>query len=66
MIATYSMEFRQCPDFWVLVGATLGIAAYVQAFTVIIVLLTFTRCGWAKKIGQTVAVTNTNQPNYDF
>ena len=57
MLATYSMEFRQCPDFWVLVGATLGIAAYVQAFTVIIVLLTFTRCGWAEKIGQTVAVT---------
>ena len=48
-IAMYSMEYRQCPDFLVLFGATLGIAAYVQAITAIIVLFTFTRCGWAEK-----------------
>ena len=51
LVATYSMEFRRCPDFWVLFGATLSIAAYVQAFTLFIVLLTFTRCGRAEKDG---------------
>lgn len=48
-IAIYSMEYRQCPDFLVLFGATLGIAGFVQAIMAIIVLFTFTRCGWAEK-----------------
>ena len=48
-IAIFSMEYRQCPDFLVLFGATLGIAGFVQTIAAIVVLFTFTRCGWAEK-----------------